>query len=71
MSYETRCYLKLKDNDCDFQLANVETMQQRDAFLSKHGDYLVSQGFTNAYRLTTDQLEEVKHALIKQYMYYR
>jgi len=44
---------------------------KRDAFLAQHGDWLIGQGVSNAWRLDINSRSQVVGMLVKQHIFYR
>ena len=53
-----------------FQLEDIKTEQQRDEFLSQHGDRLIDLGI-NCYKRSDDWKNDLAYMVKKFYLFYR
>ncbi|XP_062621828.1 uncharacterized protein LOC134283390 isoform X2 [Saccostrea cucullata] len=52
-------------------LQNVKDYQERDIFLSSKGEWLLEQGYTEAWKLKPKDIPEVVGILVKNFIFYR
>ena len=60
----------LIEHYCFCQLEETTTLQGRDQFLSKYGDWLIDRGI-NAYRMTFDDKRAMAEMITKYHIFYR
>ncbi|XP_076072986.1 G2/M phase-specific E3 ubiquitin-protein ligase-like [Mytilus galloprovincialis] len=69
--FEIQCLPDLEIVNILLELKSVEDFQAKDLFLSKHGDWLVDQGISNAWSFKLNDKDALIRQLIKQLIYYR